>query len=152
MKCHTGKYKTVRELAEIPRPERDQPKRPFISIEDAKMKGVSFDHAFHEKNTKTCRSCHHETLQACKKCHGMVGSAEGKWINLTNAYHDTSSDNSCAGCHKKSKADKKCAGCHNNLPDMDIQAKGPKKETCTVCHSGKKEGLITAKRISACIA
>jgi hypothetical protein len=31
---------------------------------------------------------------------------------------------------------------------MDIQAKGPKKETCTVCHSGRKEGLITAKRIS----
>ncbi len=148
MKCHTGKYKTLRELAEIPRPEREQPKRPFISIEDAKMKGVSFDHAFHEKNTKTCRSCHHETLQACKKCHGLIGSPEGKWINLTNAYHDISSDGSCAGCHKKSKAGKKCAGCHHNLPDMDIQSKGPKKETCTVCHSGRKEGLITGKRIS----
>ncbi|MFA6055191.1 MAG: cytochrome c3 family protein [Thermodesulfovibrionales bacterium] len=148
MKCHTGKYKTVRELAEVPRPGREQPKRPFISIEDAKMKGVSFDHAFHEKNTKTCRSCHHETLQACKKCHGMVGSPEGKWVSLTNAYHDASSDGSCAGCHKKSKSGKKCAGCHHNLPDIDIQSKGPKKETCTVCHSGKKEGLITGKRIS----
>lgn len=148
MKCHTGKYGTISELLNVPRPEREQPKKPFISIEDGKMKGVSFDHAFHEKNTKTCRSCHHETLQACKKCHGMVGSPEGKWINLANAYHDTSSGSGCAGCHKKSKADIKCAGCHHHLPDMDIRAKGPKKETCTVCHSGKKEGLITGKRIS----
>lgn len=99
-KCHTGKYRTITELAGVPRPNREQPKKPFISIEDGKMKGVSFDHAFHEKNSKTCRSCHHETLGACKKCHGLVGSPGGKWINLANAYHDPSSDSGCAGCHK----------------------------------------------------
>ena len=125
LKCHTGKYKTVAELTDVPRPDRDQPEKPFISVEDGKMKGVLFDHAFHEKNTKTCRSCHHETLQACRKCHGLVGSVEGKQINLANAYHDPSSDMSCTGCHKKSKTDKKCAGCHHHLLNMDIQSKGP---------------------------
>ena len=35
MKCHTGKYRTIAELANVPRPERDQPKKPFIFIEKA---------------------------------------------------------------------------------------------------------------------
>ena len=148
MKCHTGKYRTIAQLANVPRPDRDQPKKPFISIEDGKMKGVFFDHTFHEKNSKTCRSCHHETLQACRKCHGLVGSAEGKQINLANAYHDPSTDIGCTGCHKKKKSNRKCAGCHYHLVDMDIQAKGPKKEICTVCHSGKKDGSAPIQPIS----
>jgi len=148
LKCHTGKYRTIAELTDVPRPDRDQPEKPFISVEDGKMRGVLFNHAYHEKNTKTCRSCHHETLQACRKCHGLVGSAEGKQINLANAYHDPSSDISCTGCHKKSKADKKCAGCHHHLLNMDIQSKGPKKDICSVCHSGKKEAPISGKQIS----
>ena len=148
MKCHTGKYRTVAELENVPRPERDQPKKPFIFIEKSNMKGVLFDHTFHEKNTKTCRSCHHETLEACKKCHGMIGSPDGGWINLANAYHDPSSGIGCTGCHKEKKTEKNCAGCHYHLVDMDIQAKGPKKEICTVCHSGKKSGPTTAHPIA----
>lgn len=148
MKCHTGKYRTLAELANVPRPDREQPKRPLISIEKAKMKGVLFDHTLHEKNSKTCRSCHHETLQACRKCHGLIGSSEGKWINLTNAYHDLSTDIGCTGCHKESKSDRKCAGCHYHLLDIDIQAKGPKKAICAVCHSGKREGSAPVKPIA----
>ena len=151
LKCHTGRYRTIAELAVVPRPDRDQPEKPFISVEDGKMKGVGFDHAFHQKNTRTCRDCHHETLQSCGKCHGLVGSAEGKQIILANAYHDLSSDMSCAGCHKKSKADKKCAGCHHHLRNMDVQSKGPKKEICSVCHSGKKEGQISVKQLSTAV-
>jgi hypothetical protein len=147
LKCHTGKYRTIAELAKVPRPERDQPKKPFIFIEKANMKGVLFDHTFHENNTKTCRSCHHETLEACRKCHGMVGSPEGGWINLANIYHDPSTDIGCTGCHKEKKTEKNCAGCHYHLVDMDIQAKGPKKEICTVCHSGKKNGSVPARPI-----
>jgi len=51
-KCHTEKYKTVEDLKDIPRPEREQPQKAFINIEDAKMKGVAFDHSFHEKTIK----------------------------------------------------------------------------------------------------
>jgi hypothetical protein len=146
--CHTGKYRTIAQLENVPRPDRDQPKKSFISIEDGKMKGVSFDHTFHEKNSKTCRSCHHETLQACRKCHGLTGSPDGGWINLANAYHDPSTGLGCTGCHKEKKTEKNCAGCHYHLVDMDIQAKGPKKEICTVCHSGKKDGSAPIQSIS----
>jgi hypothetical protein len=144
-KCHTGKYKTIAELANIQRPERSQPKEPLISVEGAKMKAVLFDHAYHEKHTKTCRTCHHETLQACKKCHGMKGIPEGRWIITSGAYHDMSSDFSCSGCHNNKKSEQNCSGCHHHLLDMDLKVKGSKKESCAVCHSGKKEGSGSKK-------
>lgn len=147
-KCHTGKYKTVLELADIPRPERDQPKKPFILIDDAQMKGVPFDHAFHERNTKTCKACHHETLDACKKCHGMKGRPEGKGITAVNAYHDGFSNVACNGCHNIKKSEQKCAGCHYHLANMDLQAKGPKTKVCAVCHNGRKEGPGQARLIA----
>jgi len=143
-KCHTGKYKTVAELEKVPRPDGGQPEKPFIDIENAKMKGVAFDHKYHEKNHKTCRGCHHETLNACKQCHTLTGSRDGKWVNIANAYHDVLSEQSCSGCHRIKKSEKECAGCHGLLPVMDIQTKGPKKETCYICHTGKKEILSTA--------
>ena len=144
-KCHTGKYKTLAELEKVPRPDRWQKEKAFINIQDAKMKGVAFDHKFHEKNHKTCRGCHHETLNTCKECHTLTGSSEGKWINIANAYHDVLSEQSCSGCHNMKKSDKDCAGCHGLLPIMDIQTKGPKKETCNICHTGKKEILPGVK-------
>lgn len=149
LKCHTGKYKTVAELTDVPRPDRDQPEKPFISVEDGKMRGVLFNHAFHEKNAKTCRSCHHETLQACKKCHRMKGIPEGRWIITSGAYHDISSDFSCSGCHNNKKSEQNCSGCHHHLLDMDLQAKGAKKESCAVCHSGKKEIIRSKKPLPA---
>jgi Class III cytochrome C family len=139
--CHSGKYLTIADLAKVPRPDRDQPKKPFILINDAQMKGVPFDHAIHEKNSRTCRSCHHETLQACKKCHGIVGGQESRGINITGAYHDVFSGSACTGCHEVKKTERDCSGCHHHLLDMGVQAKGPKKAFCAVCHSGRKEGL-----------
>ncbi len=144
-KCHTGKYKTVAELEKIPRPDRLQKEKSFINIKDAKMKGVAFDHKYHENNHKTCRGCHHETLNTCKECHTLTGSRDGKWINVANAYHDVFSEQSCSGCHRIKKSEKDCAGCHGLLPIMDIQTKGPKKETCNICHTGKKELLPSVK-------
>ena len=148
MKCHTGKYKTVAELEKVPRPNRDQPKRAFITIEGAKMKGVHFDHSFHEKNTKNCRFCHHETLNTCKKCHGLTGIPEGKWINIAGAYHDMLSEKSCAGCHKKKKSEKDCAGCHHRMLETDILSNDSNKAICSSCHSGKREGSISSKPLS----
>jgi len=147
-KCHTGKYKTIADLAKIPRPDRDQPKKQIIRIEHAKMKGVLFDHQFHEKNNKKCRTCHHETLKACKTCHDLVGKPEGNMISVANTYHNVFSEKSCSGCHNVKKSEKNCAGCHHHLLDMDLQAKGPKKEICDICHRGKKEGLLSSKSIS----
>jgi len=147
-KCHTGKYKSAAELANVPRPDRDQPKKSLITLEDSKMKGVPFDHEFHEKKSRACRECHHETLEACKKCHGLTGSAEGNWVNSAGAYHGILSNMSCAGCHKISKSGKNCSGCHHHLLDMDVRAKGPKKAICGVCHSGKKKGIPQAKPIA----
>ena len=147
-KCHTGKYRTVAELSTINRPDRDQPEKPFINIEEAKMKGVLFDHKFHEKNSRTCRSCHHETLKACKDCHGLIGSPDGKEINTSGAFHDVFSEIGCAGCHRVKKSEKDCAGCHHHLLDVDLQAKGPKKAVCSVCHGGKREGRGPVQPIS----
>lgn len=140
-KCHIGKYRTVAELAKVPRPDRGQPDKPLIEIENSRMKGVSFDHKLHENNAKTCRGCHHETLNFCKKCHNILGSADGKWVNTAGAYHDVRSDKSCAGCHMIKKSEKNCAGCHHNLLPVDLHTMDPKKEICAVCHTGKKEHI-----------
>ena len=147
-KCHTGKYRTVAELEKVPRPDACQPDKPFIDIKNAKLKGVSFDHKAHEKNSKTCRACHHETLNACKECHDLMGNADGKWVNAANAYHDISSEKSCAGCHAVKQKEKDCAGCHHAILPISLDSNGPKKDSCTRCHTGKKEGLSTPKKLS----
>ena len=146
-KCHTGKYMIVAQLAHVSRPDRDQPKKSHISIEDAKMKGVFFNHEYHEKNTKTCRDCHHETLMACKECHNLAGKEEGGRITIAGAYHDLSALYSCVGCHNDKKTGKNCSGCHHHLLDMDVRSGEPKKDFCSVCHSGKKEILPRAQSI-----
>ncbi|MBE0425928.1 MAG: hypothetical protein IBX72_04675 [Nitrospirae bacterium] len=145
MDCHTGEYMTVAELEKVPRPDSGQPEKAFINIKNARMKGVPFDHTSHEKSHKTCRGCHHETLNACKQCHTLTGDRDGNWVNIANAYHDVFSDKSCSGCHSIKKTEKDCAGCHGLLPIMDIQTKGPKKEMCNICHTGKKELLPEVK-------
>lgn len=147
-KCHTGKYKTVEELKEIPRPEVDQPKTAFISIEKAKMKGVSFNHNFHEINNKNCRGCHHETLKACKECHDLKGRQEGGFVNVATAYHSLNSEISCQGCHRKVINKKECTSCHYFIPP--VKAEIGRKEICNKCHTGKKdlEERLKTKRIS----
>jgi hypothetical protein len=148
VKCHTGKYKTVAELEKVPRPDACQPEKPFIDIENAKLKGVSFDHKAHEKNSKTCRACHHETLDACKECHDLMGNADGNWVNAANSYHDISSEKSCSGCHAVKQKEKDCAGCHHAIRPMNLESDGPRKDSCSRCHTGKKEGLPTPQKLS----
>jgi hypothetical protein len=148
VKCHTGKYKTIAELAKVPRPDRKQKDTPYIDIDNARMKGVAFDHKTHEMASKTCRSCHHETLKACKECHSLTGKPAGNGINTSTAYHSVFSDHSCAGCHNQIKTDKNCAGCHQFIPAMDIESVNSNKEACTACHSGKKEKVIMPQAFS----
>ncbi len=147
-KCHTGKYKTVAELEKVSRPDRKQKVISFISVENAKMKGVTFDHKSHQMSSKNCRSCHHETLKACKECHSLAGKPEGNGINTATAYHRISSEHSCSGCHSKMTIKKECAGCHYFIPAVDIEAASPPKETCASCHSGKKDKIEMPKLLS----
>lgn len=148
IKCHTGKYKTIAELEKVDRPDSGQPERAFINVENAKMKGVSFNHKNHQMDSKNCRTCHHETLNPCKECHTLTGNIDGNWVNIANAYHEPFSDRSCQGCHNKSKKDKKCAGCHSIIKPLDLETKGPKKETCARCHTDKREGLPMPPQLS----
>lgn len=136
-KCHTGKYKTLDELKEIPRPAMEQPKTAFIKIEDSKMKGVPFKHDFHEKNNKTCRICHHETLRSCKECHDLKGKEEGRFVNIATAYHSINSEISCQGCHLKLVNKKECIGCHYFIPP--VKAEFGNREICNRCHTDKEE-------------
>uniref|UniRef100_A0A7V4N3J4 Class III cytochrome C domain-containing protein n=1 Tax=Thermodesulfobacterium geofontis TaxID=1295609 RepID=A0A7V4N3J4_9BACT len=141
-KCHTGEYKSIADLEKVPRPDRGQKETYFINVENAKMKGVGFNHKNHEYYYKTCRACHHERLKACKDCHKLEGIPEGDWVNLVDTYHAPFSEHSCVGCHNKKKLEKDCAGCHKFIPLIDIRAKEPKKEVCDRCHTGKKEATL----------
>ena len=130
--CHLGlKLPTIKELAEIPRPDRRQPKSTTMKVEGAGMPEVFFDHQNHEMNSLTCRTCHHETLQACKSCHTFKGSPEGGGVSLEAAYHKKNSAWSCNGCHERQKAQEMCAGCHLVMR-MQVQD----KQFCVVCHTG----------------
>jgi len=143
VKCHTGKYRSVKDLKNVPRPDRAQKDIIFINVKNAKMKGVPFDHKAHEYAHKTCRECHHEGLKPCKDCHTLKGSPKGDYINLAEAYHSVFSDYSCVGCHNRKIAQNKdCMGCHIFIPAMDVAAKTPDKEMCAKCHTGKKQVVL----------
>ncbi len=143
-KCHTGKYKTLDELKDAQRPEMDQPKIAFINIENAKMKGVPFNHEFHEKNNKHCRDCHHETLKSCKECHDLKGKEEGGFVNITTAYHSLNSQVSCQGCHRKNIiSNNDCTGCHYFISPVKTELAN--REVCQRCHTGKKETEKTSE-------
>ncbi|MDY6861971.1 MAG: cytochrome c3 family protein [Thermodesulfobacteriota bacterium] len=138
LECHNEKnIRTVGELKNVLRPDRGQPEKTLIKIENARMKEVPFNHEYHENNTKTCKTCHHETLSACRKCHTLEGNSEGGMVNTANAYHDIYSEKSCIGCHDLKKKDTLCAGCHQ----IHKIGQGYEK-TCIICHSGKKEKNI----------
>lgn len=141
--CHSGKYKTVQELRDVPRPNREQPQKTFLTSADATMKEVFFDHSFHEKNNKTCRTCHHYSLDSCKECHTLTGSEKGKGVNLSQAMHSAFAKESCVGCHHSTaKNNKDCAGCHAFIRPVSIDTMSPKTESCNRCHTGKTEPKV----------
>jgi hypothetical protein len=145
--CHTNRYRTVAELEKVPRPKVDQPAKAFLKLDEGKMKGVPFNHKFHEQNNRTCRSCHHETLSACKQCHGLLDKPGGKFIKAADAAHTVRSEESCMGCHNKKLASKDCSGCHRNTLESDLQNRGPASAVCESCHSGQKNRPETSKPI-----
>jgi hypothetical protein len=140
--CHTGVERTVKEMTSVPRLECDQEEKILIEIEeDARTKGVPFNHKSHQENTAACQDCHHETLRACKECHTVAGSEEGEGITLAEAYHQTSSPWSCIGCHETEKKKASCAGCHHLMDGGLVES------ACTACHTGKLESLEAGSKL-----
>jgi len=128
--CHAETKRTAGEMADISRPEIGQPEKILIASKEATMQGVPFHHATHEGLTRSCRACHHNTMETCDSCHTPKGSSEGGGVPLAAAYHDASSQRSCVGCHNTKKSEAACAGCHHTMQS------GLTQESCVVCHSG----------------
>ena len=140
--CHTGIERTLEEMADVPRPECEQEEKILIQIEeDARAKGVAFNHKAHQEKTRSCQECHHETLRPCKECHTLTGSDEGDGITLAEAYHEVSSPWSCIGCHETEKQKENCAGCHH------LMESGLVESACDTCHTGSLDSLDAAKKL-----
>jgi hypothetical protein len=140
--CHTGTERTTEEMADVPRTGCDQEEKILIQIEeDARAKGVPFNHKTHQENTRSCQDCHHETLRPCKECHTLTGGDEGDEITLAEAYHEVSSPWSCIGCHETEKKEENCAGCHH------LMEGGLVESACDTCHTGSLESLDTGRKL-----
>ena len=134
--CHGGSERTIKELADVPRPQCEMEERILIQLEQgANLKAVAFNHESHVANSRACQDCHHKTLQPCQDCHTVKGSDEGGGVTLAEAHHDISSTYSCVGCHEAEKRKPDCAGCHQNMQSGLVMT------ACTGCHNGSLEAL-----------
>ena len=102
---------------------------------------ATFNHGNHEKYVKECETCHHASQDACSTCHTTAGSAEGGYVQLSRAMHDSKSKMACVGCHQKETAKASCAGCHRSIPA------GPRQASCAVCHKDPKAPAPAAVRL-----
>jgi hypothetical protein len=142
--CHTDVQRTIEEMEKIPRSDCEQEDVYLIELKkDARAKSVPFNHKSHEKNSRSCQDCHHETLRPCGECHTPEGSKEGDGITLAEAHHALSSTWSCVGCHETVKRERECAGCHSRMDD------GMVASDCTTCHSGDVKSLEAELRLPA---
>ncbi len=137
--CHDATEQSqIKNIADTPRLKRNQP--DVVAITQWKkggkeqasfMNGVAFDHQFHELNTASCKTCHHETLKKCSDCHSIDGGdIKGGFVSLEQAMHKTGSNRSCVGCHKETTTSKDCAGCHAIMPPVSKNT-----DSCKTCHS-----------------
>jgi len=139
--CHSAEEQAgIKVVAPVPRMKRNQPDAVLLANWmtdqdlDAKraaqqMDPVPFNHEVHERANATCRSCHHETLKPCSQCHTEIGSQDGGQVQLAQAMHSPTSNQSCIGCHRQAQKDKDCAGCHSGMPDKPFT-----QENCGQCH------------------
>jgi hypothetical protein len=133
--CHDeSNRREIDRLEEVPRLQRGQPDTVWIAAADARSRVVAFNHQAHEPLTRSCSDCHHQRLKACKECHTLIGTEEGAGITVAVAFHLSSSEHSCVGCHAANAGDRSCSGCHRQL------GRPPAERTCTVCHYGPQPG------------
>jgi hypothetical protein len=133
--CHDLEQRNaIERLEDVPRLVRGQPDMMWIHNVDAKSLTVAFNHLAHEPVTGSCSTCHHKTLKPCDECHSFAGSPDGAGVTMAQAYHRSSSEHSCVGCHSIETARPQCAGCHH------VMGQSPADRTCVVCHSGPPPG------------
>lgn len=98
---------------------------------------VVFRHEQHERQTATCRACHHESLEPCRQCHAQQEAPfQGQPVPLEQAMHDPGSGKSCIGCHNQMTQEAECAGCHHQIPETRFS-----DSRCEACHSPSNRGL-----------
>jgi hypothetical protein len=138
--CHdAGQQKLIEKLTDVPRMKANQPDFVFIkTIKDngktinpaIHMNLVPFNHKAHETYNDTCRVCHHAELQSCVDCHTLDGSKEGGFVELSQAMHRPTAEQSCIGCHESKQTDQSCAGCHTSFERKRQQGTA----ACLNCH------------------
>jgi hypothetical protein len=153
--CH-GEHKelTPEEIVKIPRLVRGQKDlmdlmlKPAsemqaqgmqaISAPDAapaRMKLVPYNHKAHEPRGQFCNTCHHHSLEKCSNCHSKEGDVKkGGGVSYERAFHKTTAQQACVGCHDTAKQDTKCQGCHT------VRHADAPKSSCHVCHRGPSDG------------
>ncbi|MBP1709668.1 MAG: cytochrome c class [Deltaproteobacteria bacterium] len=134
--CHSEIKRSLKELAETPRPNIGQPEKTLINLEGAEMTGVTFNHKNHEGYTTSCKVCHHKTMKNCNTCHTLKENQEGGNISLAFAYHNNPSERSCLGCHESRKLDSQCIGCHQ-AKKIDFT-----ETFCLACHRLHKDETL----------
>lgn len=138
--CH-GEQKDLKpdEIIKIPRLVRGQKDVVDVALKDpttARMKLVPFNHKAHEPRGQFCNTCHHHSLEKCSNCHTPTGDVEkGGGITFERAFHTSTSQQACVGCHDVSQQDTKCAGCHQKAGHVIA------KSSCPVCHRGSTAGV-----------
>lgn len=142
--CHDLKaQKAIEKISPIPRMDRNQPDIIFVKkgIKDKKidirMNPVPFDHNAHETYNDSCRACHHASLTSCNTCHDVNESKEGKGVKLELAMHQSTSAQSCIGCHEIKKQEQNCAGCHTFLNTSSKTDAA----NCLLCHMKNPDDL-----------
>jgi hypothetical protein len=53
---------------------------------------------------------------------------------MAQAFHLSTSEHSCVGCHAQHTAEESCAGCHHSMSRV------PSEHSCAVCHDGPPPG------------
>ncbi|GIU73179.1 MAG: hypothetical protein KatS3mg004_0266 [Bryobacteraceae bacterium] len=109
-------------------PKTPAPSAPeTITLRDAALGAVTFNHKLHDQRTGgKCQTCHHASKpekpetrpnQPCRDCHTKPPSAGMKTSRQAAFHNPTAQSGVCIDCHKKQaaaagKAPLKCAECH----------------------------------------
>jgi hypothetical protein len=129
--CHDARVVSAyKKLDPLPRLLRGQEDRSWIGAEGTHTGMVLFDHVGHEPQAGFCSGCHHKSLKPCLDCHTLTGAPKGQEITLEEAYHSTTSQVACVGCHAARTQVKECVGCHRR------RTMSPAETSCAICHSG----------------
>lgn len=144
--CHPGagaKMKYVVDMSEVPRLEAGQKDSVYLKVEGATMGGVTFNHKGHEEDVRSCRTCHHKSMQDCSNCHTLTEATGGGGMITPEAFMELNSPHSCIGCHERQKKKNRCSYCHSGMPARASD------NSCAVCHAEENPEAAEKKILAA---